>query len=496
MADLERCARVTVMSNTRAVVRFSYPGLDPKRAEKERTRILNLLDDALAIENKGSHFSPAVKAGRWDGRRHVFYKDGGTFPKGVLQRVHALLREAGYTVKKLRDEREHVHGVVDFDRVGSGMLAGITLREDQLDVIYAALQAGCGIAHVATGGGKTEASAAIIKTLNDRRCLFLVHTKQLLKQARERIALRLGTIEEHIGVIGDGKFEPKHITVATVQSLSRPSSSDQKKVIAKYIKTIDLLFLDEVQHAGARSFFRLIQRIDAPFRYGMSGTPFGLADGKGLLVEGAFGPVIARVTNAELGELGVNAIPTIRMIEIKEPKIDDGLDWQAVYKEGIVLNTVRNGVIAREAARFAGKGWPTLILVRELWHGDNLCELLRERKVKHAFVHGKMHTEQVERHKVRLTEGKIHVLIASPIFGEGVDIPSIRALIVADGGQSTAKVLQAVGRGLRAKKDDNRLDVVDFADVTHRWLSSHSQERLALYTGEGFKVKAGSSNEA
>lgn len=489
MTDLaERRATVTILSNTRCVVGFRYPGADKKARKKARTRIVNLLDDALAIETKGSHFNPTVQSGLWDGRRHMFYKDGCTFPLGIIKRVKKLLREAGYKVMKTKDERKRLHGEVKLERVKPDMLKGIELREDQIRVIESSLEDGCGLLHVATGGGKTEIAASIIKVLIEKRCLFLVHTKQLLKQARDRIALRLGTIEEHIGVIGDGRFEPKHITIATVQSLTRVSNKAQKKIIAKYLKTIDLLFLDETHHASAKSFYRLIQRIDAPWRFGMSGTPFGLADGKGLMVEAAFGPVVERVTNEELIALGVNAKPTIRMVEIDEPEIDTDLDWQSVYKEGIVLNEYRNGLVAKWAAKFAKKEWPTLIIVRELWHGDNLCSLLQAAGVKHAFVHGQMPTDAVERQKERLVEGKIHVLVASPIFGEGVDVPSVRALIVADGGQSTAAVLQKIGRGLRRKAKDNRLSVIDFADTTHKWLARHSQERVALYENEGFKI--------
>lgn len=484
----ERRATVTILSNTRCVVAFKFPGWDKKKAKKERTRIVNLLDDALAIDSKGAHFNPVVQQGLWDGRRHMFYKDGCTFPKGIIKRVKKLLREAGCKVMKTKDERKRVHGDVKLDRVGPKMLAGVELRDDQLRVISAALEEGCGLLHVATGGGKTEIGSAIIKALIEKRCLFLVHTKQLLKQARERIALRLGTIEEHIGIIGDGRFEPKHITVATVQSLSRVRGAAQKKIIAKYLKTIDLLFLDETHHASAKSFYRLIQRIDAPWRYGLSGTPFGLADGKGLMVEAAFGPVVEKVSTDELVEKGVLARPTIRMIDIDRPKIPDDIDWQGVYKEGIVLNAYRNGIVVKWAAKFAKKKWPTLIIVRELWHGDNIAEELRRAEVKHAFVHGQMPTDKIERMKDHLVEGKIQVLIASPIFGEGVDVPSVRALIVADGGQSTANVLQKIGRGLRRKADDNRLSVIDFADTTHKWLARHSQERLALYEAESFKV--------
>lgn len=483
-------ATITIISNTRCSVSFRHPGLDKKKRGKARTRIKNLLDDALAIETKGAHFMPTVMEGKWDGRRHLFYKDGCTFPKGIMRRVKSLLREAGYKVMKTKDLRKRVHGEVDLGRVSKNMLADVTLRPDQLRVIRAALEEGCGLLHVATGGGKTADAAAIIKALVEKRCLFLVHTKQLLKQARTEIARFLGTIEEYIGVIGDGQFDPKHITVATVQSLSRVNGDAQKKIVAKYLKTIELLILDETHHASAKTFYRLVQRIDAPWRFGLSGTPFGLADGKGLMVEAAFGPVIVKVSNQELGDLGVNARPTIHLVEITEPVLEEGLDWQSVYKEGIVNNAYRNDAIVQCVEEFTKRKFPTLILVRELWHGDNLCELLRALKIKHAFVHGQMPTDEVERQKARLTEGAIGTLIASPIFGEGVDVPAIRALIVADGGQSTAKVLQGIGRGLRRKKGDNRLDVVDFSDVMHKWLAKHSQERVALYEGEGFEVVA------
>lgn len=489
---MERRATVTLLSNVRASVSFRYPGLGSEAAEKERRRIVGLLDDALAIEQKGSHYNPTVQQGLWDGRRHMFHKEGCSFPKGLAPRVKALLREAGYRVMRTRDQRARPHGDVELE-ISDDMLAGVTLRDDQMQAIGAALESGCGLLHMATGAGKSECGIAIIKAVR-KRSLFLVHTKQLLRQARERIALRLGTIEEHIGVIGDGRFDPKHITVSTVQSLTRVQGAEKKRVVAKYLKTVEVLILDETHHASAKSFYRLIQRIDAPWRYGMSGTPFGLADGKGLMVEAAFGPVVARVTNEELIELGVNARPTIRMLEVSEPRLEDGLDWQSVYKAGIVLNDARNAMVSREAAAFARKGWPTLILVREIWHGDRIAHDLNGLGVPHAFVHGRMPTDEVERQKARLVEGKIMVLVASPIFGEGVDLPAgdnfvgIKGLIIADGGQSVANVLQKIGRGLRKKQGDNRLDVIDFADLTHKWLSRHAQERLALYESEGFQV--------
>lgn len=484
-------ARVTVMNNVRARVEFTYRGGTEKEQIKERKRVTKLVDDALAIEQKGSHFNPVVQSGLWDGRRHLFYADNGTFAKGLSKRVKKLCREAGYVVLVTKDERT-LEPPAKLERLTVDMLHGepaIALRDYQMDAIENALKAGSGLLWIATNGGKTEIASAIIMVLKEKRALFLVGTRNLLSQARERLARRLGTIEEHIGVIGDGKFDPKHVTVATVQSLTTTKHPEKKKLLAKYLKTIQLLFGDEVHHAKARTWLRLINRIPAQWRFGLSGTPYG-GDDNGLIVEGCFGPVVARVTNDTLIQRGHSARPTIKMIEVSEPKLEVGLDWRGVYEHGIVRNVTRNNKIAQQAARFAKAGKPCLIMVRELLQGDQLSTMLRSRNVKHAFVHGKMPTSAVDHEKARFEEGKTQVLIASPIFDEGVDVPAIKALIIGDGGQSIRKILQQIGRGLREKKDGsaNEVDIVDFADTTHHWLAKHSQERLGIYEAEKFKV--------
>lgn len=169
---------------------------------------------------------------------------------------------------------------------------------------------------------------------------------------------------------------------------------------------------------------------------------------------------------------------------------DLGETWHSVYSQGIVQNEYRNRVIAKVAAQYSRKGMQTLILVRELYHGDQLAQLIRAEDVERvAFVYGDTPADVLDNEVARFKEHSDSVLIASPIFDEGVDVPAIRALIIADGGKSIRAVLQKVGRGIRKKKTGaNTIDVVDFADATHKWLSNHSLERIAIYEGEGFDV--------
>lgn len=478
-------ARIQVIDNRKCVV----DGLDKKA--------IRLLDNALAMEVPGAKFQQAVRRHLWDGKRHLFSKIKRSFPKGLLQRVVEFLEDLGWRVK-VRDRRPDVLPSPDMSLVFKKMLKGdpamgepkrITLRPYQMKAIKRGLRKEAGIFWLATNAGKTEVASAIIKTLIEHRALFLVHKQALLDQARERIARRLGTIEEHIGIIGAGHFDPKHITVATIQTLSRKMPPQKRRIIQSYFNTIKQLHIDEGHHAKANTWYKLINRIDAQYRYIYSGTPFG--SGNGLMVEAAVGPVIHRVTNEKLIRLGVSARPTIRMVEVESDELPENLKWDEVYKRGIVNNDRRNYVIAKQARRQVRKGNSVMILVQHLFHGDLIKQELDGLGVDWLYAHGKMPRSAQKDIVARFERGYAPVLIASPIFDEGVDMPSIKSLIVADGGKSVRAVLQKIGRGLRKKKTGkNVLAVIDFADTAHTWLARHSQDRLAIYENENFKVIA------
>lgn len=452
-------------------------------------RTYTLLHAALAIPVEGARHSPAFQRGFWDGKIHLdtYDKEAGTltFPRGMSHRVIELLNELGEP-HELEDIRQNKLPRPDRSVVTSDMLPGYTIRPYQRKAIKASLKAQTGIINIATGGGKTLIAAAITKAIG-RRTLFLVHKKILLTQARERFAELLGTIEEHIGIIGGGQFKPKEVTIGMVQTLQGKCTPAKKRLFDAYLKTVDVVFLDEGHHVQAKTFSALMTRIPAQFRYLLSGTPFSGAAGD-LVVEAATGPLICKIDNQQLIDLGVNAKPTIHIVPMSEPDISPTEAWQQVYKAGIVFNVARNKRIVEYAQRYALASRRTLILISQIWHGQALSQMLRELNVENEFVHGKMPGSAIDSAKAAFTDGRFPVLIASSIFNEGADVPSINSLIIADGGKSIRKVLQQIGRGLRRKETDNTLEVVDFADKTHTWLVKHSAERLAIYRAEGFNV--------
>jgi len=469
--------------------------------------VLKYLDKNLAEQQKGSEWSPTHRrfGGKWDGKRHHFhisptYDGVGTFPKGLLHRVRILLAQKKIKAKT-RDLRKKVHPPVDTSKVHAKMLKGVSMDgayDYQLDAVKTALTKESGILFMATNAGKTEIGSAIIKALVRRVVLLVVPKKILLKQTRETLAERLGTVPEAIGTIGNGRFDPKEITVAIVNSVTPIKSAKSKRskrkndILRKYLKTVDCIFLDEGHHAKATTWSRLMSAtVNAQYRYVMSGTPF--TGDNDLLVEAAAGPVICEIRNDELIKRGVSAKPTVRLLTVDKPDlegkdaIDDG-HFDAVYKAGIVHNEYRNKLIAREALAYQKQGKSVIILIRILAQGTELMRLLAG-KAPAAFAHGKMHDDEqseiVDWYKAK--PGRI--MVGSSIFDEGVNIPQMNALIVGDGGKSLRAVLQKVGRSIRKKKTGaNVVDIVDFADCTHHWLAKHALDRFDIYSSEGFDV--------
>lgn len=464
---------------------------------------LRHLDEQLAEVQKGSEWAPNHRrfGGRWDGKRHHFHIsptfDGiGTFPKGLLSRVVRIVKLLGGK-PKIVDLRKRILPSIDTSTVHADMLHGVSMSgiySYQLEAVRTALIAQSGVLFMATNAGKSEIATAMIKVLDKHTVLFVVPKAILLKQTRERIAERLGTIPENIGVIGGGRFEPKDITIAIINSVTpakRAKSARAKKrneVLREYLATIDVVFLDEGHHAKAATWFRLMSALpNAQFRYLMSGTPF--TGDNDLMVEAATGPVIYEIRNDALIKLGVSAKPVVRVISITKPDLDkeDDQTWDGVYKAGIVNNVYRNKIIARVADEYAAAGKAVLVLIRHLNQGSAIRQLS---KSPVEFVHGKMPDSERDRLVAwfeSCADGR--VLIASSIFDEGVDIPLINAIVVADGGQSLRAVLQKIGRSIRRKKTGlNVVDAVDFADSTHKWLAKHSLERMDIYAGESFEI--------
>jgi superfamily II DNA or RNA helicase len=417
----------------------------------------------------GYMYMKRFRQGRWDG--YISLMNGmNKFPTGLMGLVLERLEARNHIVTLNRNGEQ-----IGWEPTNSERLDGVTMRPYQVEAVNDLLERQRGVAKMATNAGKTICIAAILQAV-DKPGLVIVHTKELLHQTAERISIRTG---EEVGKIGDGIWDPQKFTVGMIQTLSNRTKTEE----FKFFDDNCVLIVDECHHVSSNQMLDVLGKIPGKFRFGFSGTPLKhdvLADMKLIAMTG---DVVVDVPNEFLIDKGFSAKPIVHfyVIESLDEKLWE-MDYQTAYKLCIVENDERNKIISNVAKDANGV---VLILVNRIDHGLRLQELISGS----VFVNGGHSSEIRNEILDEMRNTDYGVYIATPIFDEGVDVPSVDNVVIAAGGKSHIKLLQRVGRGIRAKEGDNILHVHDFIDDTNEYLLNHSETRISIYEQEGFTSK-------
>ncbi len=423
----------------------------------------------------GYMYMRKFRQGRWDGYISLM-KGMNKFPTGLLSMVTEQLEKRNHNIIL------HHNGTgASFQPVVENGLEGVVLRDYQVDASNELLEKGRGVAKMATNAGKTVCISAILKAV-DSPAIVIVHTKELLYQTAERIALRTGM---EVGKIGDGIWDPQKFTVGMIQTLSKRTTTKE----FEFFQDNCVLIVDECHHVSSTQMLDVLDKLPGKFRFGFSGTPLKhdvLADMK---LIGMTGDVVVDIPNEYLISRGFSATPLVHFYIIEsDDEVLWELDYQTAYKLCIVENDERNRIISKAAIDANGV---VLVLVTRIGHGETLQSMIPGS----IFVNGS-HSSDIRREILdEMRTGKEGVYIATQIFDEGVDVPAVDNVVIASGGKSHIKLLQRVGRGIRAKDGDNMLHIHDFIDDTNQYLLDHSEARISIYDEEGFAQEIEGSDE-
>lgn len=438
-----------------------------------------------------------------EGARWIKFYDrrSDSFASGLLSGVKSFLKRENIKCKVLDKRKEHP-GLSGERFTKLHFRDEIEERDEQTKVIRKALDSKRGILYCATNYGKTEVACGIIseyivQTGEVPRVFFMIHRKGLALQTLRRFQQHLGDpktmegiqigkkeIVVPVNMIGGGQKQiPASGTlVATTQTASILL---KQALFRKFLGSCDILFIDEFHINKAWQASRVVDQCAATMRFGLSGTIDKKNRVKMLHYVGMTGPIIAEVRNKELVEKGRSAKPIMRMVEVHAPKLETNSYAQS-YREGIVHCQPRNKLVTRETIRYVKRDWRTLVTVARISHGYKLQRMLEKRvEVPVEFVHGKTAMPVRDEIIKRFESGKTPILIASPIFDVGMDVPAIEAWCNAAGGLGWELVLQRLGRVLRKKKGRNRVHISDFIDLHDtKYLLKHSLSRLKYYIHE------------
>lgn len=452
--------------------------------------LLNRISESCSFQIKGAEHSDLYKKNRWDGRKKLFDRQTRSFPMGLYSRIVGILDDSGleYSVK---DERVspslQTHDIA---------ISGLLTRPYQEKAKERALEAHRGIIQVATGGGKTIIASMIMAELKCQT-LFMVHTKDLLYQAKQSFEEVLGI---EIGQVGDGVIDIKPITVATMQSISMALGKKYKntdedvpretkltlkptdiEAIRNMLDQTQLVIWDEVHRIACDMAMGVSEAINnAYYRIGLSASPWR-DDGADLMIEASIGEVIYKVSASDLIEQGYLVPPIIKM-ETIEPIQQYGT-YDELYRVNIVENEARNARIVDYVEKLMESDIPTLILVKHIKHGNILKQMIRERFGPVEFLSGRDYAEKRNQTINEMRTGDRQLLIASTIADEGLDIKRLGAVILAGSGKSSTRALQRVGRAIRPFENKDYAIVIDFIDNC-QYLKEHAQKRKQIYKQE------------
>jgi superfamily II DNA or RNA helicase len=360
-------------------------------------------------------------------------------------------------------------------------LPGIDFREDQLLLLDNALSMQRGVIKSPTGSGKTILQLGILSAF-DEPALILAHTKDIVIQTKEE-AEKFGFKDVQM-IFGESKFNGKFsegLVAATMQSFVK---IDPKL----YCDRFAIVIVDEGHHISSFSgtYAKILGNLLAPIRLAFTATLPVIAEAK-MALEGLIGPVIGELTMTEAMKKGILAVPKIKILRVPfSHEIRELKGFNNVYTAGVEENEARNQIIVDKAIEHANKDEVSLIFVNKIEHGNTLAFMFESAGRKVPFVNGS--TPGVERANIKksMIVKRRKIAIATTVWKEGINIPSINAIFMGGGGKSELKVLQDIGRGLRSLDGKRSVSIYDFFDNSHPFLVDHFGERFLTYLEMGW----------
>ncbi len=346
----------------------------------------------------------------------------------------------------------------------------LELRQYQIEAFNAWNNRGRrGVVVLPTGAGKTRLALHTILEIKSKT-LILVPTRVLLYQWRDEISKRF---QIPVGILGDGHWIIKDITVATYESAIRS--------IGSIGDLFSLVVIDEVHHFLSGQRIEIIEMLCSPFCLGLSATYDDSGENYDR-VRSVIGSTVFRLSIDDLK--GTVLAPFQKILILAHLNVTE----RRLYEEKMAefrahiseLKQLYPDLNSREIFQLlgkSGKGRSALSRLRESRQIIGLCEdkLIRLSELLIRFRERKViiftadtgtalrisvellifpilaETPKAER-KLGLDlfmEGQISAIVTCRVLNEGFDMPSADMAIIVGGTHGEREHIQRIGRVLR-----------------------------------------------
>lgn len=415
---------------------------------------------------------------------------------------------------KILDERERIILNRDF-KIISHLSDDIKLRNYQLDAVKEVFKNPFGMIQLPTGTGKSEISAAIIKTYiynySEEAVVYLVPTIALQKDASNRFT--------KYGIDVNTKL-PLKVSCVNIFTYMFMNRVGKDRFDYKQRNLVGAILYDEAQHLKGDKTSKIVHGFkNLRLNLGISATPSDCSDeykkylkelnSTELTVFGSTGKIVYMMQIDESISMDF-----VTPIEVHVAKFydrflnsDDEFDWYKI-KQYHLKNEKRANFVANYVKHICDDAnlntvvllipeieWSKLYMkcvkdvyknesnVRcfELYGGNTIYEY-KDNLENPVLLSTK--EEKEEAMNAILNPNIRTIFSATTWFYEGVNIPNIQAVINCYGGRDSKRVKQQCGRAMRLFKDKSVAYIHEIEDVNNYVLMSQFTKRLGIYIDE------------
>ncbi len=449
----------------------------------ERTGLPPALVAALkhlaSIQNPQFYEKQRMRFSTWDTPRFIrCYEEDLEWlhlPRGLVERTGELLAEIGSRLD-VADVRPSPESISVWFRS--------ELQAQQREAVAAVESHERGVIVAPPGAGKTVMACAVIAH-HQTPTLVLVDRKPLVEQWTDRLCNHLGIDESRIGVIGGGKTKPTgFVDVAMIQTLAR--QDDPAATFSNY----GLVVVDECHHIPAVSFEACVRRAPSRRWLGLTATPYR-RDGLEGIIALQCGPV-----RHEIRPVDAEGIALVNR-ELVVHETDTTVSEDEAREIHTVLSAVaedeaRTAQICQDVQDAVAAGRTCLVLTQRTSHIDALVAGLADMGTPALVLRGglgKRARQAVADAIASHPPDEGIVLVATGSYlGEGFDWPELDTLFLAFPIAFKGRVVQYVGRLLRAHEDKLGVQLHDYVDIEIPVLNRMHTKRIPAYRTLGFDI--------
>lgn len=316
----------------------------------------------------------------------------------------------------------------------------------------------------ATGTGKSLMIYDLCKSFvaAGKRVCIIVPTVDLISQMYNQL-------KEDFNVSGaGGKFKYK---VGNDVLVTTPITAMQ------YIDRYQVVTIDEAHHSPASTWFRLgFAAKEAEYFYGLTATPVR-SDNLEIGIHAWCGPVVINL-DAAWGIENKWLVPTeVTIVKIGGLRpLPDSI--QSIVAYGIAMKTEKaQAAIYKIIASLLRKGHKVMVLMATVKAGEALAVYCKRQGLEFSVAHAGFRAPFYA-----FKKGDTNLLVGNhKLFGEGVDVPNITAVLNCCNIKSESLTRQIVGRAVRLYPGKEKAIVVDVVLPNYQQFKRSADFRKAIY---------------